>query len=413
MDQPALTPMDQFWPQHFRQLVVTNSRYWLRYAQQSPQTLRQEIPQVVHGLTYALVLPEAWSSARDLIIYLSPTMIRQGQGKSWEEILLKAINASDVANDDEAEVELRLQLGHLYRLQGRLVEARNCLQIALQLCYPDQTSNFYWIILTQLALVARLLTDHDEALDHCQKIFTNANIPSALIAEALNVKGLVAYDRRQWATALKAFNQALVLYRSAGETYEIARILTNRGMVFQREERWAEAEASYQKAIQHFQNTDDHTEQFKAVMNLGNIFLMKQAYEIAIHHYQKALPVFQECNYLFDLASIYNNLGMAYTGSSQWSMAEDYFKASVEIWRNLEDKGYYLANVLNNFGKMLMAAKQQESAVAVLNEALHLLKTVPGTPANNRLQQKVQERLAKLNDYSAYKKNSRAGKPYC
>lgn len=168
--------------------------------------------------------------------------------------------------------------------------------------------------------------------------------------------------------------------------------------MFQRENCWDEAEASYQEAIQHFQTTDDHTEQFKAVMNLGNIFLMRQAYETAINHYQQALPVFQQCNYLVDLANVYNNLGMAYTGLSQWSMAEAYFKASVDVWYNLGNKGYNLANVLDNFGTMLMTAGQHEAATVVLNEALHLLKTTPTSPATSRLQQKVQERLAQLND---------------
>ena len=397
MDHPTLAPVGQFWPQHFRRLVVANSRYWLDCAQQDLNTLRRETPQVLQGLTYALILPEAWPPARDLILYLSPAMIRQGQGKSWETILLKGITASVSANDT-AEVELRLQLGHLYRLQGRLAEARHCLQDALSLARPYQPQNPYWRVLTQLALVARLLAHHDEALGYCQQVLAETTLPPTVRAEALNVKGLVAYDQRQWETALACFEQALALYRPAGEAYEIARLLTNRGMVFQREGRWDDAEASYQAAIQHFQSVDDQTEQFKAVMNLGNIFLMRQAYETAISHYQKALPVFRQCNYLVDLANVYNNLGMAHTGLSEWPAAEAYFKASVEVWRGLGNKGYNLANVLDNFGKMLMTAGQHGPAAVVLSEALHLLRTTPDSPATGRLQQKVQERLAQLND---------------
>lgn len=376
---------------------MANSRYWLRCAQKDLNVLRGETPQILQGLTYALILPDAWPSARDLIIYLSPAMIRQGQVKSWESILHKGISTS-VAVHDTAEVGLRQQLGALYRLQGRLDEAQHCLHEALKLCHTDPAQSRYWTVLTQLALVERLLAHHDEALGYCQQVLTQTTLPSTITAEALNVKGLVAYDQRQWATALECFDQALALYQAANETYETGRLLTNRGVVFQRENRWDEAEASYQEAIQHFQTTDDHTEQFKAVMNLGNIFLMRQAYETAINHYQQALPVFQQCNYLVDLANVYNNLGMAYTGLSQWSMAEAYFKASVDVWYNLGNKGYNLANVLDNFGTMLMTAGQHEAATVVLNEALHLLKTTPTSPATSRLQQKVQERLAQLND---------------
>jgi tetratricopeptide (TPR) repeat protein len=322
-------------------------------------------------------------------------MIRQGRGKSWEEILLKSITVS-TATKEPVEVELRLQLGNLYRLQGRLVEAQRCLQDALSLCHPDQPHSPYWTVLTQLALVARLVGHHDAALPYCQQILAEVTLLPTVKAEALNVKGLVAYDQRQWETALTCFEQALTLYQSAGETYEIARLLTNRGIVLQRADRWDEATASYQEAIQHFQRTDDQTEQFKAVMNLGNIFLMRRAYETAISHYQKALPVFQQCNYLVDLANVYNNLGMAYTGLSQWPVAEAHFKASIEVWHTLGNKGYNLANVLDNFGKMLITAEQPGPALEVLKEALQLLKTPPTSPATHRLQQKIQERLTQL-----------------
>ncbi|MCB0178333.1 MAG: tetratricopeptide repeat protein [Anaerolineae bacterium] len=400
MDSPSIAPVGQSWPQHFRHLVIANSRYWLRCAQKTPNTLREETPQVLQGLTYALILPDAWPSARDLIIYLSPTMIRQGQVKSWEAILRKSITASVSANDT-AEVALRQQLGTLYRLQGRLVEAQHCLHEALNLCPSDQSQSPYWTILTQLALVARLLAHHDEALHYCQQVLTETSLPPTVKAEALNVKGLVAYDQRQWETALSSFEQALALYRSAGETYETARLLTNRGVVFQRENRSDEAEASYKEAIQHFQNTDDQTEQFKAVMNLGNIFLMRQAFESAISYYQQALPVFQQCNYLVDLANVYNNLGMAYNGLGEWPTAETYFRASIDVWRSLEDKGYNLANVLDNFGEVLITTKQYKTATIVLREALHLLRSIPDNSATHWLEQSVQEKLVQLKgDYS-------------
>ncbi|MCB0209265.1 MAG: tetratricopeptide repeat protein, partial [Anaerolineae bacterium] len=271
MDTAALGPSGQPWSQHFRHLVIANSRYWLRCAKKDLNALRGETPQILQGLTYALILPDAWASARELIVYLSPTMIRQGQVKSWEAILQKSINASITAND-KVEIELRQQLGTLYRLQGRLVEAEHCLHEALSLCHSDYPQSPYWSVLTQLALVARLLAHHDEALRLAQQVMARTDLPATIKAEALNVKGLVAYDQRQWETALSCFEQALALYRSTEETYQIARLLTNRGVVFQREGRWDEAEASYQEAIQTFQNTDDQTEQFKAVMNLGNIF---------------------------------------------------------------------------------------------------------------------------------------------
>jgi tetratricopeptide (TPR) repeat protein len=60
------------------------------------------------------------------------------------------------------------------------------------------------------------------------------NLPASQYAEALNVMGLVAHDRRQWAEALDCFEQALQHYRSLHDRYQVTRVLNNRGPVLLR-----------------------------------------------------------------------------------------------------------------------------------------------------------------------------------
>jgi tetratricopeptide (TPR) repeat protein len=298
-------------------------------------------------------------------------------------------------NNDLAEIDFLLQLGALYRLQGRLSEARDCFQKGLTLSGQSDSGKLYWAFVNQLGLVARLSARQEEALTYCRQVLAEPSPPVAERAEALNVMGLVAYDRREWDKALEHFEQALDLYRSLEDDYQIARILNNRGLVFLRSTRWDEAAKSYREAIQYFQDLDNPAECYKAVMNLGNVFLMRKAYPMAIEHYQEALGVFRQCNFSIDLAHLYNNLGMAYAGLADWKVAEDYFKASIEAWQRLED-AYNLANVLDNFGYMLIRAGQIDAAQKVLNEALAVLSSAPDNPGNNRLRKVIEERLAQL-----------------
>lgn len=376
------------WPELFRQLIVTNSHYW--FNQEVTGALR-EIPQVLKALSYALSLAEAWEPARALILRLSPPLIRQGYGADWERILTRAINRS-AEEKDPAEIDFLLQLGMLYRLQGRLSEAQDRFQKAMKQAGARQR---HWALANQLGLVARLSGRYEEALAHCGQVLAEENIAPSERAEAFNVLGLVAHDRREWELALAHFEEALALYRSVEDAYQIARLLNNRGLVLLRSGRLDEAEAAYQEAIYHFQASDSQTERFKAVMNLGNVFLMRKEYEKAIHHYQEALPIFQQSHYLVDLSHTYNNLGMAYTGLADWARAEAYFKASMEFWQRLED-AYNLANVLDNLGEMFIKAGQVEQARASLNQALQVLAMASNDPAHRRLQQVIEGRLAQL-----------------
>lgn len=393
----VLDDSGQPWPQIFCRFIVANLRYWLDQARVDVRSVLSERPQVLKGLSFGLTLPEAWSSARELTLCLSPIMIRQGHGEVWEGVLATAVTRSREENDP-TQIDFELQLGTLYRLQGRLSEAYHHLKAALELCHRYSLCTRYWTLLNQLGLVARLSTHHDEALAYCQQVLAGPGLSAAEYAEALNVMGLVAYDQRQWGEALNYFEQALVLYRSLDDLYQTARVLNNRGLVLLRDGQWDKAEESYRDAIRQFLAADDdQTERFKAVMNLGNIFLMRQEYEAAIRQYREALPVFQQCHYMVDLAHIYNNLGMAYTGLSDWQTAEAFYKSSITHWQNLGDANN-LANVLDNLGAMFIDSQEFEQAKKILKQGLQVLDKAADSPATGRLQRKIQERLAHLSE---------------
>lgn len=382
------------WPQIFRQFIVSNSRYWLNCAQNDIKRLWPEFPQVLQALNYGLSLPEAWEPSRDLLLWLSPLIVRRGWGAEWEGFLRQGI-ARSPKERDPAEIDLRLHLGNLYRLQGRLAEAKQCFQEVVSLYDHYHSKALYCTLLNHLALVARLAGQHEEALTYCRQVLEEQNPSSSEQAEALNVLGLVAYDRRQWSEALAYFEQALALYRGVGDSYQIARILTNQGVVLQRSGRLDEAEARCQEAIQQFQTADDQIEIYKAMMNLGNVLLMRQAYEAAIKQYQVTLPIFKQFHFLIDLGNIYNNLGMAYSELADWPAAEAYFTAALDLAYK-RGNSYYLANLLDNFGTMLIKAGQYGRAREVLSQALETLNSASHNPASDRLWGVVEDRLVQL-----------------
>lgn len=389
-----LSPTD--WPQTFRRQIVSANLYWLNQLQTDFNRTVPEAANILKAARFGLALSAAWEAVRAIMLHLGPLLIRQGHGAAWEELFLKGVSRCAQANDP-TEIELRLHLGHLYRLRGQLPQARQFFSEALQRCDDYGQRNHYYSLLSQLALVARLSGQHEAAIAYCQQVFEGARTSLSLteLAEAFSVMGLVAFDRRQWEEARNYFDQALEVYSQQGSTYDMARMLNNRGLGLLRSGQWAEAEQSFLEAIQKFQATDDQIEQFKSTMNLGNVYLMRKEYQPAIDHYQTALPRFRAAGYVIDAANAYNNLGMAFAGLQEWSVAEAHYLTSASMWRILGD-AYNLANVLDNLGVMFIEAEQPDQAEAYLVQALQTLDPDPKNVAHHHLREVVEKRLAQL-----------------
>ncbi|HRV92931.1 MAG TPA: tetratricopeptide repeat protein [Anaerolineae bacterium] len=403
MDVLTTDLLPEVWPGVFRQLIITNSRYWLNCAQTDPDHFVRELPQTLRALNYGLAIPEAWESSRDLMRCLNDVMMRRGQGIEWETYLAQGIARSSQL-DDPVEIEFRLYLGNLYRLQGRLSETRNMLQPGLERCAQYNTRQHYWALLNLLALTARLAGRHDEALARCRQVLDSSEPSIAEQAEAHSITGLVGYDRGDWDVALTSVEQALQLYRALNNNFEMARMLTNkgvmlqhRGRIFQNAEWIDQAEECNEEAIRRFDLAGDHSEIFKPVMNLGNIYLLREYYQAAISQYKKAMPHFQDHHYVIDLAFTYNNLGLAYIGLEEWQTAEDYFSASVNIWQTL-GVPHKLVNVLDNLGSLFIKTNETEKARETLTEALALLDELADSSETLRLRNVILNRLAQINE---------------
>ncbi|MCB0168217.1 MAG: tetratricopeptide repeat protein [Anaerolineae bacterium] len=394
MDVLTTDLLPEVWPGIFHQLIITNSQYWLDCARSDPAHFAQETPQALRAIGYGLVLPEAWAATRDLIRQLNDLMMRRGQGIEWESYLTQAIARSNQLSDP-VEIEFRLYLGNLYRLQGRLPEARTLLQTGLEQCDQYGAREHYWALLNLLAMVMRLDGRQGEARHYCQQVLDATEATIIERAEAYNVKGLVAYDQREWDDALDQLASSLQLYQRLDDPFQIGRVLTNRGSVLQRKGYLDEAASSFTEAMSYFHRAGDQIETYKAVTNLGNVYLMKKDYDQAIRHYQQALPVFQNCHFLVTLAHIYNNLGMAHTRLENWETAKYYFSASIYAWQRTNDR-YNLANVLDNLGDMLIKYGQTQSAYDILTQTLDILNQADDSPGIIRLRGVIQNRLTQI-----------------
>ena len=116
----------------FRRYVVRGAEHALATIAETTAAMGADgQEQALHTLTYALDLPEAWPLARDLLVNLAPLLEQAGYRDNWQPYLEQGIDRCHSTGESAAEGELRLQLGVLHQLRGRLDEARATLQAAL------------------------------------------------------------------------------------------------------------------------------------------------------------------------------------------------------------------------------------------------------------------------------------------
>jgi len=386
------------WPIVFQTLIVTNTNYWLSRVRTDISGLSNEYPQIFKCLQYALELPTAWSSAQALILAFNSIIIRQGLGKQWEILLCKAIQCSRAEND-VVEIELRIHLATLYRLQGTWAEANECLQVALVLSQKQERVELCMIVLVQKALVARRNAEHETAMNYCRHILNNHNAPLQTRAEALNVMGLIAYDQHEPEGALGYFEDSLRYYNLLNDPYQEGRVFNNRGITLRKMGDLDGAEASYHKAILKLQIAEDQIEICKVRMNLGNIAWLRSDFKSAIEQYQLVLPIFKQTHYLLDRAHAYHNLAMSYSGLSIWDKSEHCFQLAIELYEALNDLDG-LVNALDNLAEMYIHIDNFIQARSTWLQALDALKLARTTPINVKMYQAVRLTLTRYTDMS-------------
>ena len=156
-------------------------------------------------------------------------------------------------------------------------------------------------------------------------------------ADALRIKGLVAYGGNDYETALGYFNEALqVTERMRGQ------------------DRYKESDV------------DDNLSSLYG--SIGNLYNMQDKMHLAIHYYQQALPIFEKYGWYESLATLYHNVAELYYCMGNGKEAEKNYYLSLDAALRSKDS---LLIALPNKGLGLMYSNggEYEKAEEYLNTA--------------------------------------------
>ncbi|PYV28979.1 MAG: hypothetical protein DMG24_00545, partial [Acidobacteria bacterium] len=259
------------------------------------------------------------------------------------------------------------------------------------------------------------LRDYQAALDIRTRLGQKRGIADSVyaIAEVEDSQG-------KSALALKGYNQALELRREIGDRKGTGDVLIDLGNFYLNHGQYDQSLKMSKEALPIERDVGNQKNQALALNNIGAAFFYKGQYDDARTYYEQALQLREKLKVPGDRADSLHNLAEVSTYLGEYNQALDYYLRALELrrgagdkrgaaidsnsmgvlfdyqgrygaavasqedalktFRQLGERNYYLAEILNGYGHALTEAGRWDEAQKSLQEALALGRELKNQP---------------------------------
>ncbi|MEH2161750.1 MAG: tetratricopeptide repeat protein [Nostoc sp.] len=206
-------------------------------------------------------------------------------------------------------------------------------------------------------------------------------------ADRLLTEGKQKLEENQFSVALKAFEQALALYRQAKDRKGEGNTLYNIGDVYYYQDKFSQAIEFYQQALVIRREIGDRTEEATTLNNIGLSYINLSQYPKALDYLQQALVIFKQIGDRSTEGTTLNNIGFIYSSLGQYPKALEYYQQALAIIKQIGDRSG-VGQTLNNIGLIYHSQGQYPKALEYYQQALAIRQQIGdargvGTTLNN------------------------------
>ena len=251
-------------------------------------------------------------------------------GQSYSKVL-----AADPQNVMATLASGRVQLRSA-NPQGALVS----FTAALALADKQKNDEAKGTLFQGIGVCYRQLNKPDDALRYFQEAL---KIRQRLddkrgIAVTLNVIAQIEDQSGKSDAALAAYRQSLKIRREIGDKPGLGDTLLALGGFYQDRGRYDEALAMFKEALQVQRDLGSTSNQSLCLNNIGLTYLSKGDYENALTYFQQSLDLGQKSQNQNDMAFALHNLGVTSEKMGQYDPALGYYERALELYRKGGDK---------------------------------------------------------------------------
>ncbi|WP_231954469.1 tetratricopeptide repeat protein [Actinoplanes derwentensis] len=175
--------------------------------------------------------------------------------------------------------------------------------------------------------------------------------------------------------ALDDYQQAIDLYREAGDRGNEAATLTNIGLVYDGLGDRQRALDFYQQALPIRREVGDRAGEATTLTNIGLVYDGLGDRQRALDFYQQALPIRREVGDRAGEATTLTNIGLVYDGLGDRQRALDFYQQALPIRREVGDRAGE-ATTLTNIGLVYDGLGDRQRALDFYQQALPIRREV-------------------------------------
>ncbi|MFZ0801012.1 MAG: tetratricopeptide repeat protein [Terriglobales bacterium] len=355
------------------------------------------------------------------------------------------LHLAKVLEQDPKYVDALLASGRVEIKSGNAQNGLDFLNRALTLAIQLDNQEEKAAILQAIGVAYRLTDKPQEALRNYQESMAiKKQIGDKRgIAVSLNESAQAQVMMGQREAALASYKEALQIRREIGDKRGVADTLNDLANFYQDAAQPDEALKLYKEALQDNRDLADESDQAMILNNIGTSYLSKGQYQDALTYYQQALQLREKLKVPDDIAETIRNLAATDTKLGQYDQAlSQYLKAldlrrstgdkrgaavtsydmgsvfayqgrfgaalnarqeALKTFRDLQDRSYWMGEILSGYGESLVQAGRGDEAKASLDEGLALARELK----NDSL---VSQLLRFQGDSAAYGGDSKAAR---
>lgn len=349
--------------------------------------------QALHVLDHAFKISEAWPDTRALLLAMSPLMEQSGNWWDWIGYLQQGIIHSQQQQDQTAEAELNLHLGILYQHLGEYDLSRVCLISSIVHFKRQNNRPKLAKALNKLAYLFCLQSQYTKSGNLVHVTEQLLEVTDSERANCHLVRGMIAFEFRDWDDAAYHFQQAIQIWEEVGNQREIARNLRNLGGVKRMLEKSEEAISCNLRALTICRDIHDPVLYAGTEMNLGIIYYGQGQLEEAKKLYDSAESVFRRVQARLSLARLHTNQAQVYRELQEWEMAQYVCLASIQLWQALGNIRWTV-NAMDELGLIYKEQGKRQKALETFQEALNQLKKIQNHPGHSWLLKLIEKHIA-------------------
>ena len=235
-----------------------------------------------------------------------------------------------------------------------------------------------WVLAAMSIALSLQLSQPVAATVSVGKVVQTAQTNSSGAAEKVYEEGFELYQQgtvEALRGAIVKFEQALKLYREAGDNRRQALTLLGLGRVYSDLGEFQKALEYYNQSLPLYRAVGNRSGEAITLNNIGKVYSDLGENQKALEYYNQSLPLYRAVGNRSGEAITLNNIGKVYSDLGENQKALEYYNQSLLLRRAVGDREQE-STTLNNIGTVYSALGEQQKALEYYNQSLPLSRAL-------------------------------------